>query len=441
MNTALRLLLCFSCYQMTFSYASIVVTPSRSQFYEYNKVSISCEQFRPGVWTVWGYTDQRLRVSECGNEWGTLNRSTCTLNTLKESSSGVYWCESKHRDSSNVINIAVTTDSVILDIPVLPVMEGQNVTLSCEDKGRPSDTTASFFKDGSLISTEPTGQLTLHKVTKSNEGAYKCQPLNGKTSPSSWLFIEDGSKPASLTVSPDSSQLFEYKPFSLSCGNNGGSQGWTIKRSPKNGKKISSCGDGWGQLASSGCKFSTAKPTDSAIYWCESPSKQRSNSVHFTVHDKDVILHSPALPVDSGTDVTLSCLLRTASNVSAVFYKDNSRINRTELTGHMTLHHVTTADEGLYKCNIRGHGESPSSWLFVRAPRPSNPSYFSPEILFLKLRIIPVITLALFIYLTYQNCRLRGRRPPLPVRTSASRAADQADYDDAVGQVTTEHQF
>ncbi|MEQ2242027.1 hypothetical protein ILYODFUR_031550 [Ilyodon furcidens] len=31
----------------------------------------------------------------------------------------------------------------------------------------------------------------------------------------------------------------------------------------------------------------------------------------------------------------------------------------------MTLHHVTSSDEGLYKCNISGHGESPSSWISV----------------------------------------------------------------------------
>ncbi|XP_015257716.1 PREDICTED: high affinity immunoglobulin gamma Fc receptor I-like [Cyprinodon variegatus] len=433
---------------MTSSYASMVVTPSRSQFYEYNKVSISCEQFRPGVWTVWGYTDQRLRVSECGSDWGTLNRSTCTLNTLKESSSGVYWCESKHRDSSNVINIAVTRDSVILDIPVLPVMEGQNVTLSCEDKGRPSDTTASFFKDGSLISAEPTGQLTLHKVSKSNEGAYKCQPVNGKTSPSSWLLIEDGSKPASLTVSPDSSQLFEYDSFSLSCENISRPQEWKIKRNPNNGKQISSCGDGWGQLASSGCNILTAKPTDSAIYWCESPSKQRSNSVHITVGiSKDVILKSPALPVNSGATVTLSCQTKTTpSNLSANFYKDGSLI-RTEPTGHMTLLHVTTSDEGLYRCNISGRGESPSSWLFVRAAEHSDPH--SSSTVTPLWTISHVAALFSFIYPTYFIiccCRHRnkaGRSPPLPARTSASRAAeeDEADYDDAMGQVTTEHQF
>ncbi|KAL7374974.1 hypothetical protein ABVT39_009990 [Epinephelus coioides] len=31
----------------------------------------------------------------------------------------------------------------------------------------------------------------------------------------------------------------------------------------------------------------------------------------------------------------------------------------------MTIRHVTRSDEGLYKCDITGHGESPPSWLTV----------------------------------------------------------------------------
>ncbi|MEQ2231391.1 hypothetical protein ILYODFUR_039129 [Ilyodon furcidens] len=40
----------------------------------------------------------------------------------------------------------------------------------------------------------------------------------------------------------------------------------------------------------------------------------------------------------------------------------------------MTLHHVTSSDEGLYKCNISGHGESPSSWISVSEKPPISSS-------------------------------------------------------------------
>ena len=77
-----------------------------------------------------------------------------------------------------------------------------------------------------------------------------------------------------------------------------------------------------------------------------------------------MILQSPVLPVMEGDDVTLTCTTKT-SNLSAAFYKDGSFI-RTEPTGHMTIRHVSTSDEGLYKCNIRGHGESQPSWLGMK---------------------------------------------------------------------------
>ncbi|MED6284858.1 hypothetical protein CHARACLAT_023135 [Characodon lateralis] len=65
-----------------------------------------------------------------------------------------------------------------------------------------------------------------------------------------------------------------------------------------------------------------------------------------------------------GDDVTLSCQTKTPSNLPAAFIKDGVFI-RTEPAGHMTLHHVTSSDEGLYKCYISGYGESPSSWISV----------------------------------------------------------------------------
>ena len=76
-----------------------------------------------------------------------------------------------------------------------------------------------------------------------------------------------------------------------------------------------------------------------------------------------MILQSPVLPVMEGDDVTLQCKTKT-SNLPAGFYKDGSLI-RTEPAGHMTIHHVSKSDEGLYKCHSSSHGESPSSWISV----------------------------------------------------------------------------
>lgn len=79
-----------------------------------------------------------------------------------------------------------------------------------------------------------------------------------------------------------------------------------------------------------------------------------------------VILESPVLPVMEGDDVTLSCVAKTTSStLTADFYKDGVLV-RTSGTANMSIHGVSKADEGLYKCSVSEAGESPDSWLTVR---------------------------------------------------------------------------
>ncbi|XP_038164134.1 uncharacterized protein LOC119798649 [Cyprinodon tularosa] len=173
---------------------------------------------------------------------------------------------------------------------------------------------------------------------------------------------------AALTVSPSTSQFFPRDSVSLSCEENNSSAGWTVWRNTTRGTRTQ-CGYGWGEPAGSTCNISWLFTSDSGVYWCWSSREgAASSSIQLTVTGGSVILQSPVLPVMEGDDVTLSCLTKTTpSNLPAAFYKDGSLI-RTEPKGHMTLHHVTSSDEGLYRCNIRGHGESPSSRISVEAP-------------------------------------------------------------------------
>ncbi|XP_038586919.1 low affinity immunoglobulin gamma Fc region receptor II-like [Micropterus salmoides] len=142
------------------------------------------------------------------------------------------------------------------------------------------------------------------------------------------------------------------------------SAGWTLRRNTTRETRTQ-CGADWGRSAGSSCNISYIFPSDSGVYWCESREGATSNTISITVTGGPVILQSPVLPVMEGHDVALHCKTETPpSNLPAGFYKDGSLI-RTEPTGHMTIHHVNKSDEGLYKCNIRGRGESPSSWISV----------------------------------------------------------------------------
>ncbi|KAM4713916.1 uncharacterized protein FYW61_019045 [Anableps anableps] len=170
--------------------------------------------------------------------------------------------------------------------------------------------------------------------------------------------------PAGLTVSPSRSQFFEGESVSLSCEEDNSSAGWTLRRNTTGGNRTQ-CGDGWWRKEGSTCKTSSISEHESGVYWCESREGASSSSVQLTVTGGSVILQSPVLPVMEGDDVTLSCRTKTPpSSLPAAFYKDGSLI-RTEPAGHMTLHQVTSSDEGLYQCSISGHGESPSSRISV----------------------------------------------------------------------------
>ncbi|CAI5660046.1 unnamed protein product [Oreochromis niloticus] len=182
---------------------------------------------------------------------------------------------------------------------------------------------------------------------------------------------------ARLTVSPSSSQFFKEVFVSLSCEEDDSSAGWTLRRNTST-RQRTQCGDGWGRGTRFSCNISTLFTLDSGVYWCESREGPISNLVNLTVTGGSVILQSPVLPVMEGDDVTLLCKTKTTpSNLPAAFYKDGSLI-RKQPTGHMTIQHVSRSDEGLYKCDISGHGESPSSWITVTGEDTTTPTSTSP---------------------------------------------------------------
>ncbi|XP_017297258.2 low affinity immunoglobulin gamma Fc region receptor II-b-like isoform X2 [Kryptolebias marmoratus] len=172
--------------------AGLTVSPSRSQFFMRDSVSLSCEEDHSSAgWTLRRNTTTETRTL-CNNATG----PPCNLNYLMTSDSGVYWCESSSGAASNTINLTVTGGSVILQSPVLPVMEGHDVTLSCQSKDKPSNLPAAFFKDGVFIGNESSGHMSLQRVSRSDEGLYRCQIRGHGESEPSWISVSE--KPPQL---------------------------------------------------------------------------------------------------------------------------------------------------------------------------------------------------------------------------------------------------
>ncbi|XP_065326305.1 low affinity immunoglobulin gamma Fc region receptor II-like [Pelmatolapia mariae] len=211
---------------------------------------------------------------------------------------------------------------------------------------------------------------------------------------------------ARLTVSPSSSQFFIRDFVSLSCEEDDSSAGWTLRRNTTEEQRTQ-CGDGWGKPAGSSCNISYIFTLDSGVYWCESREGPISNMVNLTVTGGSVILQSPVLPVMEGDDVTLLCETKTTpSNLPAAFYKDGSLI-RKQPTGHMTIQHVSRSDEGLYKCDISGHGESPSSWITVTGEHTTTP----PPVLSVLSCVGSVCVVVLLVLLVLMVRRCVHRKP------------------------------
>nr|XP_020444174.1 low affinity immunoglobulin gamma Fc region receptor III-like isoform X2 [Monopterus albus] len=168
------------------------IAPDRLQFFEYESISIRCEDTDGFTdWTVM----RKLRkiIQTNSSEWN-MSAPAHTIYPAFERDSGEYWCESEEGGRSNAINITVTGGSVILETPAHPVMEGVPVTLRCK-KRTSSGHISEFFKDGLHFEMGYKGEVTILNVSTSHEGLYKCIMPGAGESPESRLAVTDFSAP------------------------------------------------------------------------------------------------------------------------------------------------------------------------------------------------------------------------------------------------------
>ncbi|XP_053537824.1 Fc receptor-like protein 5 [Ictalurus punctatus] len=204
---------------------SLIINPSRTQHFTVDSLSLNCEDQSDSTgWRVIRYT-LRAIVSDC-SQWGSVTGSTCEISFLSTSYTGVYWCESESGENSNPVNITVHDGDVILESPVHPVTEGHPLTLRCLHRNtKSSNLRADFYKDGSVLQTQTTGEMIIRTVSKSDEGFYHCKHPERGESLKSWVsLVEPG---AVLSVSPQS-WMTEGDSVTLSCEITDSSTDWTF---------------------------------------------------------------------------------------------------------------------------------------------------------------------------------------------------------------------
>ncbi|XP_078137953.1 uncharacterized protein LOC139914509 [Centroberyx gerrardi] len=175
------------------SSASVTVSPNRTQHFSSESVSLSCEG-NSTEWTVKRFTEEGY-LTHCSSNWGSMTGSKCNIDSIW--TSAVYWCESGSGEFSNAVNITGQYGSLILLSPVHPVTEGDSVTLGCKSRTEPLRYNVDFYRNDKLIQNETTGEMTIHAVSKSDEGFYKCK-YSRTESPQSWMAVKfAASRPAS----------------------------------------------------------------------------------------------------------------------------------------------------------------------------------------------------------------------------------------------------
>ncbi|XP_054912156.1 Fc receptor-like protein 5 isoform X1 [Poeciliopsis prolifica] len=173
--------------------ATLSIEPNRRQFFRYEAFKLSCSvPGNFGNWTVMRNASNKLTSCEY---WGRPNGSSCINHSVYKSDTGLYWCQSEQGECSNVLNITINTGVVILESPALPVTVGDDVTLRCSFKERYDPTSSShfsatFYRNGVFIGTEPEGEMILRNVSMSSKGFYKCKHPSRGESLDAWLDVK-----------------------------------------------------------------------------------------------------------------------------------------------------------------------------------------------------------------------------------------------------------
>ncbi|KAK2881530.1 hypothetical protein Q8A67_018798 [Cirrhinus molitorella] len=211
------------------------------------------------------------------------------------------------------------------------------------------------------------GNYTVSSAALNHTGVYVCRAEREKSvyktqySNTQLLWVTDVSTSVSLIVSPSRTQHFTSVSLSLSCEDQSNSTGLRVRRYTDSGQ-LEDCSS----LHRSTCTISSTNTSDTGVYWCESESGEKYYPVNITVHS-GVILESPVHPVTEGDHLILRCLYQHTAppNLRAYFYKDGSLIQNQ--TTEMTITSVSKSHEGFYYCKHPDEGESPKSWISVRA--------------------------------------------------------------------------
>nr|XP_055037645.1 obscurin-like [Misgurnus anguillicaudatus] len=367
----------------------VSVDPDK-QLFRGETVTLRCDIQDTGD-TEWTYSWFKWTYN-----WHQCNAQECKINNIQQTDSDKYTCRGKIREHntemSDAVTLTVSSDKPQTVLSVSPqqwLTEGDSVTLMCEVRSSSTGWTFSWFTVQSLYSVDyqlvskssggSKGIYTVSSVTVKHTGVYMCRAERGdpvyhtEYSNTQTLWITGVSPSVSLIIRPNRSQHFSSESLFLSCEDHSNSTGWTVRRYTD---KLNTCSSSdWRSTGTtSTCTIRSLDTSDTGVYWCQSESGEKLHPVNISVHYVDVILDSPVHPVTERDPLTLRCLYQNKkpSNLRAEFYKDGSEVQSQTTGDMMIIPTVSKIYEGFYYCKHPERGESPTSWISVRAARSSS---------------------------------------------------------------------
>ncbi|XP_073764061.1 Fc receptor-like protein 5 isoform X2 [Danio rerio] len=432
--------------------AVVTVRPDKHVF-RGETVTLRCEiKWRGNTeWTYRWQIEQTDHYNKYYNQYNqhknTVSRSSAQelkISRVEVFHRGKYSCtgqmDTQISQRSDAVALTVFSDEAQAAVRVSPqpwLTEGHSVTLICEVPGSSTGWTFSWFRDADHLSDSSRGaggSYTLSPAALQHTGVYTCRAERGEPAYSSQnssaqpLWVTGVSASVRLVLRPSRSQHFSSDSLSLSCD----SAGWTVRRYTHTNTQDCSAQTG------STCGIQSLSTSDTGVYWCESESGEKRHPLNITVHDGDVILESSADPVIEGETLTLHCLHRStiSSILTADFYKDGSLIQNQ--TGEMSIPTVSKSDEGFYYCKTKS-GESPHSWISVRASSSSS----SPLVIGVSVGLTVFLLLLILLVLLLRHKKKRDQdhniqqtNKPVPTQSGESQLENFPLQSEPVSDVT-----
>ncbi|XP_076144459.1 Fc receptor-like protein 5 [Alosa pseudoharengus] len=445
---------------------AIITKSNWTKFFSGEKVSLRCD-IKSGEISDWEYRwfTYGLMVMRFSSHKGDEFEINTPEYEINPSRSGRYACKGRRKhggresDKSDAVDITLSSQkahAVLSSFSHIWLTEGDSVTLTCEVRVSNAGWRFLWYKTAPYrpgfpqVFHENTGyyvelvldggdggsSYTLSPAALRHTGVYVCRAERGEPayhtefSNPRPLLVTGVSPPASVIIHSNWTQIFTSEPLSLSCGVQGNSAGWRLSWFTGRGGE-SKCPTDWRSEAGSSCSISSASPSDSGVYWCQSDSGEQSNPVNITAYSGDVTLENPAHPVTEGDPLTLHCRYRyQPSNISADFYKDGSLL-QTSTTGEVTIPAVSRSHEGLYKCRNPERGESPQSWITVRAAYAGSSLLVTVDkIVRVVIIFVIMIIMMLLLLCCFKNQRAKGTPTPQP-GTAQESPNDEAHQDES----------